>query len=52
LKGLDYNIQHILDIQERELENPDTPQVPAYLHLVEEAVEAGLNVPPPPPLVQ
>src|SRR5437588_6302742 len=44
--------QHVLDIQEREPENPDTPEVPAYLLLVEEAVEAGLHVPPPPPLVQ
>jgi hypothetical protein len=43
--------QHILDIQEREPENLDTPEVPAYLLLVEEAVEAGLHVPPPPPLV-
>src|SRR5437879_6510719 len=44
--------QHVLDIQEREPENPDTPEVPAYLLLVEEAVEAGLHIPSPPPLVQ
>jgi hypothetical protein len=43
--------QHVLDIQEREPENPDTPEVPAYLLLIE-AVEAGLHIPPPPPLVQ
>ena len=42
----------ILDIRDREPENPLTPDQPAYLHLVEEAVEAGLNVPPPPPLIQ
>ena len=44
--------QHILDLEDRVPENPLTPQVPAYLHLVEEAVEAGLNVPPPPPLAE
>ena len=44
--------QHVLDIQEREPENPDTPHVPAYLNLLEEAVEAGLHIPPPPPLAQ
>jgi len=44
--------QHILDLEDREPENPLTPQEPAYLHLIEEAVEAGLNIPPPPPLVE
>jgi len=44
--------QHILDLEDREPENPLTPQVPAYLHLIEEAVEAGLNIPPPPPLAE
>jgi len=44
--------QHVLDLEDREPENPLTPQEPAYLHLIEEAVEAGLNVPPPPPLAQ
>jgi len=44
--------QHVLDLEDQEPENPLTPQEPAYLHLIEEAVEAGLNVPPPPPLVE
>ena len=44
--------QHILDLEDREPENPLTPQVPTYLYLVEEAVEAGLNIPPPPPLAE
>ena len=42
----------VLDIRDREPENPLTPDQPAYLHLVEEAVEAGLNIPPPPPLLE
>jgi hypothetical protein len=44
--------QNVLDVQEREPENPLTPDQPAYLNLVAEAVGFGLNVPPPPPLVQ
>jgi len=44
--------QHVLDLEDREPENPLTPEEPAYLHLIEEAVEAGLNIPPPPPLAQ
>jgi len=44
--------QHVLDLEDREPENPLTPQVPAYLQLVEQAVEAGLNVPSPPPLAE
>ena len=47
---LEAQLQYGLDIQEREPENPLTPNEPAYLHLIEEAVAAGLNVPPPPPL--
>jgi hypothetical protein len=43
-------LQHGLDIQDREPENPLTPEEPAYLQPVEQAIEAGLNVPPPPPL--
>jgi hypothetical protein len=44
-------LQHRLDIQDREPENPLTPEKPAYLQLVEQAIKAGLNVPPPLPLV-
>jgi hypothetical protein len=44
-------LQHGLDTQDRKPENPLTPEEPAYLQLVEQAIEAGLNVPPSPPLV-
>ena len=44
--------QHVLDLEDREPENPLTPQEPAYLHLIQEAVEAGFNIPPPPPLAE
>ena len=47
---LEAQLQYGLDIQEREPENPLTPNEPAYLQLIEEAVVAGLNVPSPPPL--
>ena len=40
----------MLGIVDREPENPLTPDQPAYLNLVEQAVEAGVNVPSPPPL--
>ena len=43
-------LEHVLSIEDREPENPLTPEVPAYTHLIEEAVQLGLNVPPPPPL--
>jgi hypothetical protein len=43
-------LQHGLDIQDREPENPLTPEEPAYLQLIEQAIEAELNVPPPPSL--
>ena len=42
--------QHVLDIEDREPENSLIPDQPAYLHLVEEAIQAGLNVPPLPPI--
>jgi len=44
--------QHVLDLEDREPENPLTPQEPAYLHLIQEVVEAGFDVPPPPPLAE
>ena len=47
---LEAQLQYILDIQDRELENPSAPHFPAYQNLIEEAVEAGLNIPSPPPL--
>ena len=43
-------VQFGLDIQDRKPENSLTPDQPAYLQLIEEAVEAGVNVLPPPPL--
>jgi hypothetical protein len=45
-------LQYGLDIQDREPENPLTPDEPAYQQHIEDAVEAGLNVPPPPPIAQ
>ena len=49
---LEAQLQYGLDIQEREQENPYTPDTPAYQQLIEAAVEAGYNVPAPPPLLQ
>ena len=43
-------VQFRLDIQDREPENLLTLDQPAYLQLIEEAVEAEVNVSPPPPL--
>jgi hypothetical protein len=45
-------LQYRLDIQDREPENPLTLDQLAYQQLIEGAVEAGLNVPPPPPIAQ
>jgi hypothetical protein len=41
--------QHVLSLEERESENPLTPQEPAYLQLIEQAVDTGLHIPTPPP---
>jgi hypothetical protein len=49
---LEAQLEYGLDIQDREPENPLTPDQPAYQQLIGDAVAAGLNVPPPPPLVQ
>jgi hypothetical protein len=49
---LEAQLEYGLDIQDREPENPLTPDQPAYQQLIEDAVAAGLNVPPPPPVVQ
>jgi hypothetical protein len=43
-------LQYELDIQDREPENPLTPDQSAYQQLIKDAVEVGLNVPPPPPI--
>ena len=40
-------VQYGLDIEERELENPLTPDQPAYQQLIETAVIAEVNVPAP-----
>ena len=45
-------LENILALEDRELENPLTPDQPAYLQLIEEAVTVGVNVPPPPPALQ
>jgi hypothetical protein len=49
---LEAQLAYRLDVQDREPENPLTPEQPDYQGLIEDAVQAGLNVPPPPPLVQ
>ena len=45
-------LENVLALKDRELENPLTPDQPAYLQLIEEAVTVGVNVPPPPPVIQ
>ena len=45
-------LQYGLDVQDREPENPAAPEEPAYIQLVGEAAEFGLNVPPPLPIAQ
>ena len=44
--------EHVLDIQDREPENPQEPDYPGYLNLVEQALLLGLDAPEPPPLVE
>jgi len=44
--------ENVLDIRQRVIENPVTPDYPAYLNLIEEAIVVGVNVPPPPPLAK
>ena len=44
--------ENVLDIRQRVIENPATPEYPAYLNLIEEAIVVGVNVPPPPPLAK
>ncbi len=45
-------LEHILDIKEREPEDPNHLEEPAYLHLVQLAYQEGLRIPSPPPLTQ
>ena len=51
LEVLTAQFEHVLSLEDREPENPLTPEVPAYTYLIEEAVQSGLNIPPPPPLL-
>jgi hypothetical protein len=44
--------ENVLDIRQRVIKNPATPEYPAYLNLIEEAIIVGVNVPPPPLLVE
>ena len=48
---LEAQFEHILDIQEREPEDPGEPDQPAFLHLVEFAAQQGFPIPAPPPLI-
>src|SRR6266852_2507035 len=45
-------LEHILDIKEREPEDPNHLEEPVYLHLVQLAYQEGLRIPSPPPLTQ
>ena len=45
-------VEHVLNIKDRELENPAEPEYPAYLYLVQQAVAIGVNILPLPPLAQ
>src|SRR6266852_3057927 len=45
-------LEHVLDIEDREPEDPNHPEEPAYLHLVQLAYQEGLRIPSPPPLTQ
>jgi hypothetical protein len=45
-------VEHVLDIQEREPQIPYQPETPGYLRTVTGALLLGANVPPPPPLLQ
>jgi hypothetical protein len=44
--------ENVLDIRQRVIENPATPDYLAYLNLIEEAIIVGVNVLPPPPLAE
>jgi hypothetical protein len=43
--------QQVLDIKEREPEDPNLPECSAYLQLVQQAAAYGLNIPAPLPIV-
>jgi len=49
---LEAQFEHILDIQEREPEDPEEPGQPAYFNLVEYAAQQGFPIPAPPPIIQ
>jgi len=49
---LEAQFEHILDVQEREPEDPGEPDQPVFLHLVEFAAQQGFPIPAPPPLIQ
>ena len=49
---LEAQFEYVLDIQEREPENPDVPHQPAFLQLVKFAAQQGFPIPAPPPLIQ
>ena len=44
--------EHVLDIQDREPENPQEPDYSGYLNLVEQAFLLGPDAPEPPPLAE
>jgi hypothetical protein len=36
--------ENVLDTRQRVIENPATPEYPAYLNLIEEAIVVGVNI--------
>jgi hypothetical protein len=49
---LSAQFENVLDIRQRVIENPATPEYLAYLNLIEEEIIIEVNVPSPPPLVK
>jgi len=48
---LEAQFEHVLDVQEREPEDPGEPDQPAYLNLVKFAAQQGFPIPALPPLI-
>jgi len=49
---LEAQFEHVLDVQEREPEDPGEPDQPVFLHLVEFTAQQGFPIPAPLPLIQ
>jgi hypothetical protein len=44
--------KNVLDIRQRVIKNPAISKYPAYFNLIEEVIVVGVNIPPPPSLVE